>query len=147
MTFRKQSEKRVKETIAFHADSSEDHKVKALERLENSSPTVFVSTSSLGMGYDIPNIRLVVHVDRPRNALHMAQIFGRACRDGKNERGILLVSKNSRSKKLVEMHSGQQDSGVGAGGESARARAGRSRKRIRKRSGKRSRKRSRDCKR
>jgi superfamily II DNA helicase RecQ len=43
---------------------------------------VLVATSALGMGMDIPDIRLIVHVDESRNMLDYAQGTGRAGRDG-----------------------------------------------------------------
>ena len=39
---------------------------------------IIVATSALGMGVDIPDIRCIIHVDRPRTLLDYAQESGRA---------------------------------------------------------------------
>jgi superfamily II DNA helicase RecQ len=43
---------------------------------------VIVATSTLGMSMNIPDIRCIIHVDRPRTILHYAQESGGAGRDG-----------------------------------------------------------------
>jgi superfamily II DNA helicase RecQ len=51
---------------------------------------VIVATSALGMGVDIPDIRCIIHVDRPRTLLDYAQESGRAGRDGLRSEAIIV---------------------------------------------------------
>jgi superfamily II DNA/RNA helicase len=52
---------------------------------------VIVATSVLGMGINIPDIRVIWHVDRPRTLLDYAQESGRAGRDGSKSEAIMVV--------------------------------------------------------
>jgi superfamily II DNA helicase RecQ len=61
-----------------------------LERFIRGEKRVIVATSALGMGIDIPDIRVVWHVDRPRTLLDYAQESGRAGRDGLKSEAIMV---------------------------------------------------------
>ncbi|TKA23825.1 hypothetical protein B0A49_13972, partial [Cryomyces minteri] len=52
---------------------------------------IIVATSALGMGVDIADIRVIIHVDRPRTLLDYAQESGRAGRDGARSEAIAMV--------------------------------------------------------
>jgi RecQ family ATP-dependent DNA helicase len=67
---------------AFHSKVKDGRKKEILEDFRTGLVQVVVATSALGMGVDIPDIRLIVHVDEPRNMLDYAQESGRAGRDG-----------------------------------------------------------------
>lgn len=54
---------------------------------------VIVATSALGMGVDIPDIRCIIHVDRPRTILDYAQESGRAGRDGLRSEAVVMIGK------------------------------------------------------
>ncbi|KAK4205856.1 DNA helicase, partial [Rhypophila decipiens] len=51
---------------------------------------VIVTTNALGMGIDIPNVRMVVHVGAPRKLRDYAQESGRAGRDGEKSEAIII---------------------------------------------------------
>jgi hypothetical protein len=55
------------------------------------SPTI-IATSALGIGFDYPYVRWVVHAGPPRRMTDFSQESGRAGRDGKPARSIVLIS-------------------------------------------------------
>jgi superfamily II DNA helicase RecQ len=53
---------------------------------------VIVATNALGLGVDIPDIRVVIHAGRPRKLRDYAQESGRAGRDGFPSEAIIICS-------------------------------------------------------
>jgi superfamily II DNA helicase RecQ len=49
-----------------------------------------VATSVLGIGVDIPDIRCIIHIRRPRSLLEYAQESGRARRDSEASEAIII---------------------------------------------------------
>jgi len=76
---------------AFHSQVHEREKRRILEGLAEGSVRTVVATNALGMGVDIPDIRMVVHVDAPDGLRDYAQESGRAGRDGRSSRAMVLI--------------------------------------------------------
>jgi superfamily II DNA or RNA helicase len=53
---------------------------------------VIVATSALGVGFDYPHVRWVVHAGAPRRITDFSQESGRAGRDGRQAESIILLS-------------------------------------------------------
>jgi orsellinic acid/F9775 biosynthesis protein OrsD/helicase-like protein/RAD3-like DEAD/DEAH box helicase len=60
--------------------------------LGNRDQPVIVATSALGIGFDYPYVRWVIHVDAPDKATSFSQESGRAGRDGKKASSIIMLS-------------------------------------------------------
>ena len=51
-----------------------------------------VCTSAFGMGVDVPNVDLVIRIGCPPTLEELVQAFGRAGRDGRQAKGIFMIS-------------------------------------------------------
>jgi superfamily II DNA helicase RecQ len=67
-------------------------KARLLEELRRGRIRVITATNALGMGIDIPNIRVVINVGIRTTIRQFAQESGRAGRDGKKSESIILRS-------------------------------------------------------
>lgn len=74
----------------FHVDLPDEVKEETLDEFRASNIRVIVATGAFGMGIDIPDIRLIVHVDNLRNMRDYGQASGRAGRDGLPSRAIII---------------------------------------------------------
>lgn len=63
---------------------------KHLQDFDDGKIRVLIATIKLGMGYDKPDIRFVIHYQLPQNLISYYQQIGRAGRDGKKAYAILL---------------------------------------------------------
>ncbi|KLP03469.1 Uncharacterized protein Y057_10530 [Fusarium fujikuroi] len=61
-----------------------------LERERYGGGRVIVATNALGLGIDVPDIRVVMHVEMPFEMADYAQQSGRAGRDGKRSEAIVI---------------------------------------------------------
>jgi ATP-dependent DNA helicase RecQ len=80
---------------AYHADvEGEENGTSRREELEqkllNNELKVLVSTVALGMGFDKPDIKFVIHFQRPASVVHYYQQVGRAGRAVNEAVGILM---------------------------------------------------------
>ena len=75
---------------AFHADIDEERKEETLTDFREGKVRTIVATGAFGMGIDIPDIRLIVHVDNPRNMMDYGQASGRGGRDGLMSQAIII---------------------------------------------------------
>lgn len=73
---------------AFYSDVPNKNEI--WEQFCTSPTGVLVATGALGMGVDLPNVRLVIHLGQPRSLLDYAQESGRAGRDGLSSQAILI---------------------------------------------------------
>lgn len=79
---------------AYHHDAKD--KEGMIDRFRSKDGAVIAATSALGLGVDIPDIRVVIHADRPRSILNYDQETGRAGRDGKPSQAIVVVWAKER---------------------------------------------------
>ena len=71
---------------------SEDEKASIISRwLGDRDQPVIAATSALGVGFDYPHVRWVVHVDAPGKLTDFSQESGRAGRDGRRAASIVLL--------------------------------------------------------
>jgi ATP-dependent DNA helicase RecQ len=57
---------------------------------------VLVATSVFGMGIDIPDIRLIIHITEPNNIQEYRQESRRCSRDGRPSRAVVIRQSQSR---------------------------------------------------
>lgn len=76
----------------YHGGTGDDRE--SLEQqLLNNQLKVLVATSALGMGFDKPDLRFVIHYQRPGSVVDYYQQVGRAGRDGSPSFGIMLSGR------------------------------------------------------
>jgi len=76
----------------YHAGRSESARARAQAGFEAGRYSVLVATSAFGMGVDLPDVRLVVHIQSPAGLAAYYQQAGRAGRDGDPAECVLLYS-------------------------------------------------------
>ncbi|KAG5912681.1 hypothetical protein E4U61_000174, partial [Claviceps capensis] len=72
--------------------SDEDKKAAINEWLGPSGSPAIVATSALGVGFDYPFVRWVIHAGPPRRLTDFSQESGRAGRDGRPAQSIVFLS-------------------------------------------------------
>jgi ATP-dependent DNA helicase RecQ len=82
---------------AYHAGLAHSLRQRAQDAFMEERTRVIVATSAFGMGIDKPDVRLVVHHAMPGSLEAYYQEAGRAGRDGKSSRCILLYDVADRS--------------------------------------------------
>ncbi|MEJ7839935.1 MAG: RecQ family ATP-dependent DNA helicase, partial [Thermomicrobiales bacterium] len=71
-------------------EKSSDARIELEDRFTNGDLNVLVATSALGMGYDNPNVRFVIHYQTPGSIIAYYQQVGRAGRGKDGAVGILM---------------------------------------------------------
>lgn len=79
-------------TAAYHAGLDPDHRDRVQRAFLGSKLEVVVATIAFGMGIDKPDVRTVVHTALPASLEAYYQEIGRAGRDGRPSRTILMHS-------------------------------------------------------
>jgi len=76
----------------YHAGRTDGARARAQERFETGQLRVLVATNAFGMGIDVPDIRIVLHIEAPATLESLYQEAGRAGRDGRSAQCALLYS-------------------------------------------------------
>jgi superfamily II DNA helicase RecQ len=65
-------------------------KARQMKELQEGKHRVIAATNALGIGVDLPDIRVVIHAGQPRTLRDYAQESGRARRDSQSSEAIIV---------------------------------------------------------
>lgn len=82
--------------VSYHAGYDSEKKRQLQRAFIQGTYRAIVATNALGMGIDKPDIRFIIHVDVPGSITAYYQEVGRAGRDGRPAKGILLFDPDDR---------------------------------------------------
>ncbi|HEX7122618.1 MAG TPA: ATP-dependent DNA helicase RecQ [Gemmatimonadaceae bacterium] len=82
--------------VGYHAGLSPERRARAQEQFMGSAVNAIVATNAFGMGIDKPDVRLVAHYTPSGSLEDYYQEAGRAGRDGKPSRSLLLFHQGDR---------------------------------------------------
>lgn len=85
-------------TTFYHAGLDHAQKDERQQQWQQDQTRIIVATNAFGMGIDKPDVRLVLHYDCPDSIEAYFQEAGRAGRDGKTARAVLLYNNSDQAK-------------------------------------------------
>lgn len=88
----------------FHKCTHDSSKERILSNFSQQNSTIrcIIATVALGMGIDIPDIGLVVHIGCPKSVISYWQEAGRCARDGRQGFSLILYDNFTASLKTTE---------------------------------------------
>ena len=94
----------------YHKSTHPDSKTRILSEFKKDNSTIrcVVATVALGMGIDLKDVDMIVHIGCPKSLLSYLQEAGRCARDGRNGLSIVLynnftLSLKSTSKDIADI--------------------------------------------
>ncbi|GBE23638.1 ATP-dependent DNA helicase RecQ [bacterium BMS3Bbin01] len=84
------------DAVVYTGQSEVEDRLEIEERLSSGALSVVVATSALGMGYDNPHIRFVIHYQSPGSPVAYYQQVGRAGRAVDSAFGVLLAGEEDQ---------------------------------------------------
>ena len=90
------------EAEAYHGNKKPETREELEQRLLKNEVKALVATVALGMGFDKPDLRFVVHYNRPPSVIHYYQQVGRAGRAVDEAYGILFSGTDTEGDKTVD---------------------------------------------
>jgi ATP-dependent DNA helicase RecQ len=85
------------EAVAYHAGLDREHRAGVQRRFLADEARVICATNAFGMGVDKANVRTVVHASVPASLEAYYQEAGRAGRDGRPARALLLAENRDKA--------------------------------------------------
>ncbi|MFN2617624.1 MAG: ATP-dependent DNA helicase RecQ, partial [Thermoleophilaceae bacterium] len=100
--------------LAYHAGLERSHRADVQRAFLADEARVIVATNAFGMGVDKPNVRSVVHASVPSSLEAYYQEAGRAGRDGKAARALLLAENRDKALHVHFIRSEEVEDGLPA---------------------------------